>query len=478
MASVAGWRKTIAKAVLGGSGMTDTDLVSALWGNQTQAPRKGSKELLEAYSTMPWLRSIFGRIGTSIASVPWCLYTSTDKSTGKVVTPSRVLRRSVLPAQRMKLYKAMRQDDTLKEVPNHPSLDLLDHGNPLFPGLTCVELTQNHLDLVGDGLWVFDRNGIPMNGSKQRGLPTDIWPMPPTWITQWPSKTYPFYNIASPRGSIIVPMQDVIRFRHPAPDDPYLRTSGIGMSMGDELETDEYAAKHLKTWFRNYARPDVIISAEGMSKGEVQKVEDHWLKKLTQQVNKPFFMNRKLQIDQLSHTFQEMQITELRAAERDILIHVVGMPPEILGIIENSNRSTIDAADYLMAKYIMVPRLEFLRINLQMHLIEQYDPRLILDYVSPVMEDDNFTLEVRKASPHSWTVDEWRQFGGSAPLENGKGQLYVVPMNVTAVKTLDELADIEPPAPPTPPGAIDDEDEDDDETDEDEDDDTEDEDDK
>jgi hypothetical protein len=37
-------------------------------------------------------------------------------------------------------------------------------------------------------------------------------------------------------------------------------------------------------------------------------------------------------------------------------MQVYGIPPEKLGIVENSNRSTIDSADYLFAKSILVPQ--------------------------------------------------------------------------------------------------------------------------
>jgi hypothetical protein len=229
-------------------------------------------------------------------------------------------------------------------------------------------------------------------------------------------------------------------------------------SLSDELETDEHAAKHLKAWFRNRARPDILITAEGLRKEEVDRLEDSWLKKLsgTIGVNKPHFLNRKVDVNVLSQSFADMQLSQLRKDERDIIINTIGMPPEILGIIENSNRSTIDAADYMYAKYMQVPRLEFLRIMLQIHLIEKYDPRLILDYISPVMEDRDFELKVRQARPEAWDVDEYREMGGSSPLPNNGGKIYIVPFNMTAVESLDDLAEAtepEPAAPPLAPGA-------------------------
>jgi hypothetical protein len=123
------------------------------------------------------------------------------------------------------------------------------------------------------------------------------------------------------------------------------------------------------------------------------------------------------------------------------------MPPEIFGIIENSNRSTIDAADYLMGKYVLVPRLEFMRIILQQQLIEKYDERLILDYVSPVVEDKEFELQVTQAHPSNFTIDEIRELANRRKIEGGTG--FMVPINTTYVTNLSDTA-VEPAPNPTP----------------------------
>ena len=87
---------------------------------------------------------------------------------------------------------------------------------------------------------------------------------------------------------------------------------------------------------------------------------------------------------------------QLRDQMRDILLHVPGVPPEIFGILESSNRSTIDAAKYLFDSLLIVPRLEFLRTIMQERLIPEFDEKLILDYVSPVEKDREFALEAGK----------------------------------------------------------------------------------
>ena len=425
--------------------MSAEQFINAVFGPNQAMPRLGSKELLAAYSSMPWFRAVVGRVSWSTASVPWQLFAATsapDKRHGKIVRmPS--LARSMDPMVRMNQYKALRRDDSLREITTHPALELLDHGNPKFPGQVVRQVTQQHLDMVGEAVWVIERSGL--------ALPTDIYPVPPTWVLQTPSRNNPAYIISGPSGTRTVPEEDVIYFYHPDPQDPYNRGTGIGHVLGDELETDEYTAKHLKRWFRNYAIPPFIVSMPDVKKEGKDRFEENWIKKLLGKGPQvPIFTNREIKVHELMHTFQEMGLQQLRKDERDIIIHVYGLPPEVFGILENSNRSTIDAADYMMAKYVMIPRLEFMRIILQMRLIEKYDDRLILDYVSPVMEDKEFELKVMQGAPYAFTVDELRELANRPPDKTGAGEGRVVPINVTWVPDLQSLA-TEPTEPSNAP---------------------------
>jgi hypothetical protein len=119
------------------------------------------------------------------------------------------------------------------------------------------------------------------------------------------------------------------------------------------------------------------------------------------------------------------------ACHGNTIIQVFGFPPEILGVIENSNRSTIDAAGFLFDLYVLTPRLEFLRTQLQEKIIPEYDERLVLDYVSPVKEDRALQQEVMKAHPYAFLVDEIRARGGCDPLKDNLGQLHAVPPGMT-----------------------------------------------
>jgi hypothetical protein len=72
------------------------------------------------------------------------------------------------------------------------------------------------------------------------------------------------------------------------------------------------------------------------------------------------------------------------------------------------------------------------------HLVPEFDERLILDYDTPMMEDKEYRLNVARAAPWSLLVDEWRELMDYEPLENGRGRVVAVPLNLvfTAVEDL------------------------------------------
>lgn len=437
--------------------MTSEDLVATIFGQSSNLPRPGSKALLDMYSTSPWLRAVTARTSWAVAAVPWQLYT-VGSDEGKFLPNGRRksvrmrrIARCMDPQLRIKQYKALRRDDRLREITDHQALALLDEGNKRFAGPIVRSITQQHLDIVGESFWIMDENAMRK--------PTATWPVPPTWVAARPIESLfpnPAFNnrvyvFTSPTGSRTVPEDQVIRFWHPDPADPYQRASGTGHVLGDELETDEYAAKFTKRWFKNNAIPPMIVALKDTKKENIERFEDSWMKKLSGKPNVPFFTNREFQVETINNTFQQMELTQLRKDERDAIIHVFGAPPEIFGIIENSNRSTIDAADYLFSKYVVVPRLEFMRIFLQKWLIERYDERLILDYVSPVVEDKEFELKVMSAMPYAFDIDELRDLGNRGPDKTGAGSGRMVAMGQTWVPSLKDMADVTEPEPvPSP----------------------------
>lgn len=402
-------------------------------------PARNTQDVLKSYSEMPWLRAVGSRVATAVARSEWQLFVR--KKSGGRARRDWVIQRSQDPIRRRAMLKQAKDEDDLTEITDHQLLDVLHDANSFHTGEQMRKVTQLHIDLVGEAFWLKERDGM--------GVPVGVWPIPPNWVINTPTPANPAYRVQFRSWRGMIPDTEMLWFCDTDPLNPYGRGSGITQALGDELETDEFTAKHTKAFFFNRARPDLLIypkNNQTVHGDQIKRLEEDWLSRSAGfwKAFKPYFMTREIGVHELDQNFRAMQLVQLREFERNTIIQVFGMPPELLGVIENSNRATISAADYLFARYVLQPRLEFMRAALQERLVPEYDERLIIDYVSPIQKDEQAEQQAAAVAPWSLSVDEWRKRIGEDPLPDGKGEVHVFP-NAVKEHTMGE-------ADPLPPG--------------------------
>lgn len=374
-------------------------------------PQRGTREFLETYEATPWVRAVAGKVAAEIGRTQWTL--------------SRV--------------------DRQERVRDHIMMRALRKPNTMMSSAGLFRVTQLSLDLVGDSYWLLERNAL--------GAPVQFWPIPPHWVAEVATPKEPTFRINWQMWQARIPESEILWLHDPMPANPYARGSGIIKALSDEVETDEYAAKHAKTLFFNRAMPDFVVMDEDADDAELQTHERKWRQKLQGfwKAMSPFFTNRKLEFWQPKQmNLENLTLVPLRKHERDIQLQAWGMPPEQLGIIENSNRATIEASDYVFQSRLIAPRRQFLADELTLRLAAQYDERLEIGFVDTTPADKEHQLNVAKTMPHLNTVDGWRKLLlGEEELPDGKGAVYV--MSLANYGTTD-LADPEA-RPNNPTGA-------------------------
>lgn len=403
----------------------------------SSAPMRGTRELLQAYRQSPRLRAVASRIARGVASLQIEAYVRTSEALrGATVSRTRRDERGsyrdvgVVPAFRWATDRGVRDlaltqgpqrlrarrrrelaaAGLLREVPDHPLLELLCAPNPEMSGRTMLFVTQIWLDLVGEGFW------LVTTGAD--GAPTGLWPVPPHWVQSTPSSASPHFIISAGGVSLRVAASNVVWLRDPNPENPYARGTGTGESLGDEIETDEFAAKYLKNFFFNSGMPAALVSFEGADPKALVQMREKWEQEHRGYSNahRVHFGSGKMNAVRLDASLRDQQMTELRAFSRDAIAQVFGVPPEMIGIIENSNRSTIDAAGYIYALGVEFPRAEFLREELQRQLAPMYDATLALEVEVPIPEDEARRLDTMRAMPGAFSLNEWREEAGYSEL--------------------------------------------------------------
>jgi len=390
-------------------------------------PARGSRELLQVAKANPWLYAATTKISTSVGAVRWRVYAAYEDA-GAAMAPSpanarryRAQRDAIRGQttfsaaehhQQERRLAELRSELGVEELPNHPLMELLDNPNPMMSGAQLFELTQRHLSLVGEAFWIIERGA--------NGLPARLWPVPNFWVTRTPSDAYTFFDVIYAGVRQTVPQRDMVWLRHLDPANPYARGSGAGQALGDEIETDEYAGKVAKAIFVNGSTPAGIVAVETSDQKALDEFRQAWDERFRGVYNamQTAFLGAKAKFLQLSPNFADQGILDLRKAKRDDFRGVYGVPPELLGIVENSNRATIEAAQSIFAVNTLVPELEFLRRGLEHRLLPEYgngSEPLALGYDTPVPEDREHELAVMTEQPGCFTKNEWRKAAGKGP---------------------------------------------------------------
>lgn len=384
-----------------------------------EPPARNAGSALTAYGNMPWFRAALSRVSYDVAATEWQVYV--QRGAGGRAVRNRMIQRAGIPHRRA-LLKALQDQGELEPLESHPALDLLDQANQMQTGLQARRATQIHLDAVGEAFWLLERNPL--------GMPIAIWPLAPNWVKSTMTPAQPSYRVEFGGFRADVPATEIIWFADVDPAQPYGRGSGTGQALADELDTDEFAARMTKAFFYNRAKPDLVIwpkGEQGLQEPEVRRLEENWNRHNAGfwKAFRPFFLSREVEIKELDTNLRALQFVELRAFERDTILQVFGVSPEILGIVKpGAARATITVADQIYSKRVQVPRLELLRTVMQERLMPLFDERLILDYISPDVQDQELKQQAAAAAPWSLSVDEWRAMTGHAPLPNDAGKVH------------------------------------------------------
>jgi hypothetical protein len=232
------FRLWLASFALGKQFTTDMATGFDFIDGQSTSPRRGTRELLAAVRTSPWLRSVVGKIVGDYAAVPWKLYAirgNQERGQPKWIK-SDLIQGCSDPRLRLDYMKQVGGEATLVELFDHPLLHLLNNPNPKMTGLQSRKVTRTHQELKGEGYWALK---FELKGAKE--IPVEYWPMAPHWVEEVPEPGNPFYQVSVPgtAASIQFPEDQVIPFRDPDAETPYVRGSGIGESLGQEIDTDE-----------------------------------------------------------------------------------------------------------------------------------------------------------------------------------------------------------------------------------------------
>lgn len=389
-------------------------IVNASGGNQNAA-RRGEAACLKAYGMDPWLHVVVQRRAEEFAKTRWRVFRRKKGEPGRALSSVRAA-----PAgERERALKGYVDGGELEEITDHPVLRLLKRGAPSanLSGAEVHELWSMWLDLVGTAPTVLERKGKAI---------VELSPIVPTWLTAFPSKGKPFYELSIAGKARRIAIPDMMLMRAVDPADPFGRGLGTARVLADEIETNQYMAETAKARFRNRNMPDFILGLLGIGGTKPSEAAITKVKADIEDANRGpagagrfHLIGSDIKVHDLSGSFKDAQYTEGRRMLRDTTVQGYGSPPEIVGVLDNSNKGTIHAAAEHFAVYSTEPKVEKVRSALQVAVLDEYGDDAELAYWSPVPSDREEQTRVLIALPGAATVNEVRAKQGLPPRPDG-----------------------------------------------------------
>ena len=317
---------------------------------------------------------------------------------------------------------------------DHELYNLLDNPCPTFPeidGWTLRYLTFVYKQLTGECGWLKVRDGKKIIA---------LLPIPKIWIIRTPTVGNHTF-LVNPYGetsgvALTVDANDLVWFKDIDVADPYGRGKGRAENIADEIEADEYASKYQKNFFFNDATPPYIVTGyQGNQQGA-----DQIKKSLMQKIGgflharEPAILTGNVDVKTVGIAPKELDMVESRKFLRDECLQHFQIPPEIMGIIENSNRATIDSSFYLFAKNVIKPELEWFERILNRQLCKEFDIDLVCKHNYEIAEDEELKLRIYQFGVQNGaiTVEQYCEaFGINPDVKDGH---YILPMGVNRVQ--------------------------------------------
>lgn len=276
-----------------------------------------------------------------------------------------------------------------KPVTSHLALDIWNRPNDFYTGQLFREAFQQHLDLVGEAVWLVARN------PRMRSIPLELWPVRPDRIEPIPSRQnfLAGYIYTGPDGEQIpLKLDEVIRLMMPNPLDPY-RGLGPIQSVLTDIDAAKYSAQWNRSFFINSAMPGGIIEVPGeWSDGEFEQFRTRWEEQHrgVAAAHRVALLENGARWVERKFTMADMQFAELRGLSREIIREAFTIPKFALGIIDDVNRATAEASKAWFAEMLTVPRLERVKDALNYVFLPMFGEAargLEFDYCDPVPPD-------------------------------------------------------------------------------------------
>lgn len=338
-----------------------------------------------------------------------------------------------------KLFRVDENGDE-QEITAHPFLDFWANPNPMHEMSSAAlwRLLEIYLKLKGEGYFIMERDEF--------GRPAELWPVPTHWVQMTPYQGFPYYTVRLTNGQLMeVPVDDMFVMKDLDPYDPFKRGLGQSEALADEIETDEYAAKFQKRFFFNDATPNIIIGMPKSTEEQRKRFLAEWMQRFKGvfQSHGVATVNGDVTVNKIGESMKDMDMVNGRTFLRNAALEHYGVPREIMGITESSNRATSEAAQFIYAQNVLMPILRRREEAINHQLIPWFGDDLVWHFDDIVPRNQEFDKAVGLDGWNAGllTKDEAREKLGMPPCKVG-GDVYKTQFSDVYVHEDDDPAEV------------------------------------
>ena len=313
------------------------------------------------------------------------------------------------------------------EVEHNIALDLLENVNNYTTSSMLLLGTQSYLELDGNAFWY-----LPSGGVTQK--PAEIWLLDPTRMTVVRSSTeiVSGYIYQNEKGDKVpLTTKEVLHFKRFNPLNRY-RGMGTVQASAMAIDIDNYSSEWNRNFFWNSAVPSAVLETPNeIGDEEFTRLKAKWDSYYTgiDNAHRMVILQGGLTYKPMNMSQKDMDFLEQRKFTRDEIMAMFRVPKTILGITDDVNRANAEASEYVFAKRVVKPRMQFIvdvlnEFYLPLFGIDQN--QMWFEFSDPVPENVELDLQYKESGLRAgWlSPNEARAMEGLKPVENGN-QVFI-----------------------------------------------------
>ena len=320
---------------------------------------------------------------------------------------------------KLNLYRIKSNGDREMMI-NHQILELLKRPNPYMTNYDFMYALQAMLDLDGNSYIMYERN-------TDKSI-ANMWLVTPSMVREEPRTSNGFkYRIVLNSTTFEVPITEMIHIKEINMKNVYGKGVGTANSVARNVQIEEYATKQANNYFYNDMTPNGIIGVEGLTEDEILEFKEKWISDQQGVINayKMQFLNTTdFTYVKTNDNFKDSKVMETSKENQETIRIGFGISPEVLGIVESSNRATASTAKELFHSEVIAPRLIKIIEALNVTLVREFGNNLVLDFKLKSDSKNDRMLQLVQLAPQCFKMNEIRELAGLEPDSKLKDKYY------------------------------------------------------